>query len=280
MTLIDQILNAAGLLLWLNWRSIRVISPTHTHPLSLLSALKRTEPHRVIRGLYLIGLILLLAVRSIFYWDVGSAVGWTPLIELGPVALPFRSDYLSRMGLFSVLSFGTWLGTFYSWLLIISVINRKLPDTDPMQKLVRIHLGLLEKLPALLKFFLPWIIVFLLWAGSYDSLTKMGLTPPISSAAHLLEEAVVLGLSGFLAWRFLILGLLLLHVVNSYVYLGDFPWLQFVSTTTKNLLHGLDWLPHRFGKVDVLPILAIAAVAGLDRLAAHGLPRLLERLPL
>ena len=280
MSLIDVILNAACLLLWLNWRSIRVVPPAHSQPLTLLSTLKRTEPRPVARQLYLAGLAALVLIRSLFYWDIGATVGWVPLMKIGPLALPFRSDHPWRMALFSFLSFGCWLWTFYAWLLLVSVINRKEPDHNSIQKLIRLHLGWVERLPGVLKLLLPAAVVIGAWGASRPSLAEMGVLPPAQSAAHVWQEAALLGLSSVLVWRFLLAALLLIYFIHSYVYLGERQWLEFTSNTARNLLQPLRWIPHQFGRLDALPLLGLMALFGLDWLAAFGLPRLYQMLPL
>ncbi len=46
MALIDFILNLAGLLLWLNWRSVRLDPLGKRTPATLIGTLRRAEPQR------------------------------------------------------------------------------------------------------------------------------------------------------------------------------------------------------------------------------------------
>jgi hypothetical protein len=87
--------------------------------------------------------------------------------------------------------------------------------------------------------------------------------PPTHAWALVAEQGMVVGFSVILAWKFLIIGLLLLHVLNSYVHLGGHPFWNFVTLTAHNLLRGLAWLPLRAGKVDFAPLVAIALVWGM-----------------
>src|SRR6185436_15778701 len=123
MDAIDWILNLACVLLWLNWRSIRFASVPQSIGVSLVGTLRRAEPVRVPRWSSLAALIALLLVRCVFYSQIGSAVNWTPSLQLGVVTLPFRSDYWPQMLLFSFFGFGLWLCGLYSWLLLVSVVN-------------------------------------------------------------------------------------------------------------------------------------------------------------
>ncbi len=63
--------------------------------------------------------------------------------------------------------------------------------------------------------------------------------------AQLLVQAAVIGLGSYLAWKYLILGILMFHLVNTHVYLGNLPVWNCVDATARNLLAPLRWLPLR-----------------------------------
>ena len=278
MGLIDVILNFACVLLWLNWSSVHLAS-RRPSPVSLAATLKKADPRRAERWGSLFVLAAVLSIRSLFYWNVGSASNWTPSLELGVISLPFRSDYLWRMVLFSFLSFGLLLGGLYSWLLLISVINRKVTNDDPFQKLVRVHLGWVEHWPTAVKLFLPMIVTAVLWGFGSPALVQMGIVPTPTSSTHVWQQALVLGAASFLVWRLLVLFLCILYMLNSYVYLGKSHLWQYVDTTGANLLAPLRQLPMRIGKLDLAPILAIVVVLLVTHWAARGLPAVFQRLP-
>lgn len=279
MILIHQILNVACLLLWLNWRSIGFASVGPSARFSLLSTLKRTEPQFAARWLYLVGLLALLLIRGLFYWHMGSATNWTPVIDLVAITLPFRSDYFLPMLIFSGSSFGFLLAGFYGWLLLISGANHKVTDSDPFQKLLRFHLAWLEPCPTVLKCFLPTLIAALLWVFLNPSMVRLGIIPAPVSTNLLWQQAALLGITAVLVWKFLLLGSLLLHLLNTYVYLGNAPFWHFVNLTARNLLRPIAWLPLRIGRVDLSPVVGIAAVLFIETLGRHWLPRLYQRLP-
>lgn len=279
MILIHQILNVACLLLWLNWRSIGFVAIGSTARFSLLSTLKRTEPQFAARWLYLVSLLALLLIRGLFYWHMGSATNWTPIIDLVAITIPFRSDYFLPMLIFSGSSFGFLLAGFYGWLLLISGANHNVTDSDSFQKLLRFHLGWVERCPAILKFFLPTLIAALLWVLLNPSLVRLGIIPAPLSTNLLCQQAALLGITAVLVWKFLILGLLLLHLLNTYVYLGNAPFWHFVNFTARNLLRPVAWLPLRIGRVDLSPVVGIAAVLFIETLGRNWLPRLYQRLP-
>ena len=76
MALIDFILNLAGLLLWLNWRSVRFDPLGKRTPATLIGTLRRAEPRRWRRWHLLAALGGLLLLRAVFYWQIGAAANW------------------------------------------------------------------------------------------------------------------------------------------------------------------------------------------------------------
>lgn len=260
MALIDFILNLAALLLWWNWLAVRFDPLTKTSATSLVGTLRKAEPTGPKRWRSLAALVLLLFVRAIIYLQLGSALHWTPTLGLDIINLPFRSDYFGRMLLFSLLSFALTLGIFYSWLLLLSIANASVPDTDPIQRLARAHFKWLEPWPWPVKILLPFFIAALLWLALHPLLAQMGIVTKGRPIAQILEQSALIGAAAYTAWKYLIVGILLLYLLNSYVYLGNHAFWNFVNLTANNLLWPLRWLPLRFGKVDLLPVIAIALV--------------------
>jgi uncharacterized protein YggT (Ycf19 family) len=280
MALIDFILDLAALLLWVNWRSTHLDPLIKSTPATLVGTLRRAEPSRLKRWHFLAAVALLLLFRGWLYWEIGAAVDWTPTLKLGAISIAIRSDLLSRAVLFSMLSFCATLIVFYLWLLFFSVVNSQSEEADPLQKLVRLQLGWVERWPWPIKVLLPLFLVALLWYGLNPLLTHWDIIPPANSAAHRLEQAGAIALGVYLAWKYLITGLLLLYLLNNYVYLGNHAFWNFLTVTGRNILAPLRILPLRLGKLDFAPILAIAVVLIAARFAEHGLTVLYRRLPL
>lgn len=281
MGLINFILNLAGVLLWLNWRSIRFDPLVKTSPATLAGTLRRADPRRLKRWHFLAALGALLLLRALLYWQIGSAVDWTPNLHLDVIdrAIPFRSDTWWLMLLFSGLSFGITLGLFYLWLLLLALVNGRRAEADPLQKLVRLQLGRVDRWPWPVKALLPLLITLLLWYLLSLLFCRLSLIPPISSNTHRLEQAIVIGLGSYLSWKYLIGGLLALYLVGSYVYLGNQPLWNFVAMTGGNLLIPLRRAPLRLGKVDFAPLVGIALVFLGAELAERGLNLLYNNLP-
>jgi uncharacterized protein YggT (Ycf19 family) len=268
LSLIDFILNVVGLLLWLNWRAAE--APLGARPgTSLLVTLRPAGPPRP--GYYYWGgLPVLLVLRALFYWQAGPPVQWTPRLALGPTTLVFRCDLAGRMMLYSVLSFGVALGVFYLWLLFLSCLNAQVPNADAVQRLARVWLGRLERWPGPVKLLLPVAAPAVFWCLLHPLLAWLNMAPS-SSVGQLLAQGAVIGLAACLTLKFLLLALLILHLFNSYVYVGEFPLWSFVDATVRRLLRPMRKLPLRAGKIDLAPVLCMVLVLLAAEYAQRGL---------
>jgi uncharacterized protein YggT (Ycf19 family) len=275
MSLVDFILNIVGLALWLNWRAVS-LPLTGTPGKSLVLTLRPAGPPRP-RLYYGFALALLLLARAAFYWQVGDPIHWSPRIPLGPTTLAFRSDLLGRMFLFSVLSFAVTLGLFYLGLLLLSAVNSPVTDADPGQRVVRAYLGKLDRWPWVFKLFLPLAVTALAWCLLNPLLTQLNMVPA-DSWRHLVGQGAVIGLAVYLPLKFLLVAFLFLHLLNTYVYLGEFTLWNFINATARRLLWPLHWLPLQVGKIDFVPILSIILIVVAAEFAQRGLLQLYQKL--
>jgi uncharacterized protein YggT (Ycf19 family) len=255
MALFDFILNLTALLLWLSW-CWRPLDPfVKNTPASIMGTVRRAEPASARRWHLLAGLILLLVTRALFYRQVGSAIGWTPKLDLGFVVLALRSDRYGSVFLYSLLSFWRVWIIYYFWLLTVMLVNRAAAEPDPLQKLLRVQLGWVRGWPWPVLVLLPAIGVTALWAVLHPVLQRVGVLTPPQGIMHLLEQSLLLTLSLVLSLKYLMPVFLLLDLVSSYVYLGTSPVWDFVASTSGNLLKPLRGLPLRLAKVDLAPLL-------------------------
>ena len=280
MTWLDSILNLAALLLWLNWRAIKFASIGQSAPATLAGTIRRAEPSRVRPWHYLAGLICLLVIRAWVYWQIGPMADWVPSLRLGAVAAPFRSDLFSRSLLYSVLSFGMVLACFYFWLLLLSAINGRSSDGGPVQKLVRLHLGWVDRWWWPIKVLIPFAAAVVFWLALSPLLTRYNIVPHCASMLHRVEQGATIGLASYLSWQYLIYGVLVLYILTSYVYLGEHPIWSFLVLTGRNFLAPLRSLPLRIGRVDLAPFLGIAVTFIVALFAQRKLTVLYSRLPL
>jgi hypothetical protein len=275
--LLDFVLNIVGLLLWFNWRAGGLKTPA-AGTVSLAGTLQRTEVMEPQRWFSFGCLFALLALRPLIYTQVGSRVNWVATLDLTAIALPFRSDLPGRIYLYSTLSFAVALGVVYGSLFLLSVINAKSAATDYFSKLVMLQLGWLGKLPWPLRLVLPPIAGAFLWMAVSSSLVKMGILPSPRNTGHAWQIAGTIAMCVIVSWKYVLVLFLGLHLLNTYVYLGNSSFWNYVTLTGHRLTLPLRWL--RFGKVDVTPALIIVGVIIGSHYASVALAQLYRRLPL
>jgi uncharacterized protein YggT (Ycf19 family) len=91
----------------------------------------------------------------------------------------------------------------------------------------------------------------------------MGIVTPMHSPLHLAGQCLLLGGALVFSVRYLLPGFILLHLVASYVFLGNNPFWEFAITTSRNLLKPLERLPLRFGRVDLAPVVGLLLIVGI-----------------
>jgi uncharacterized protein YggT (Ycf19 family) len=285
MSLLDFILNLAGLLLWISWRN-QPFDPIHRlRPATLTGTLRPAEPTHVKRWHFLAGLLALLCLRPLFYSWVGGALGWVASIDLGAVALSFRSDlFWQRMMPYSFASFGQLLIVFYTWLVLFSFSTPPGAEPGPGHRWVRLQLGKLAGLPTGLRALLPLMVMGLGWLALSPALEYLGVVPSARDWSHRAQQALVIGLGSYLFWKYALVAVLALHLLDTYVYLGSSPLWNFVNATGRWLLRPLRALPLRFGRMDFAPLIGIVLVFLLAMLAEGdgekwGLSVLFRKLP-
>ncbi len=277
MSLIDFILNIAGLLLWVSWRYVPFDPLTKTRPATLTGTLRPAESanFRFVKSFArtgsLLAIVPLLLFRAFFYWWIGPALSWTPAIKLGAIAISFRSDLLERMMLFSLGSFMHILVVFYLWLLLFSLLHPRPLDSDPAGKFLRIQLGAVHVWPWFLKLLLPLVAAFVIWLGPGCLLNVWGIVPAAPSWLQRAEQGLVLGLGTYLVWKYALGAVLGLHLLNTYVYLGNHPIWNFINSIARRVLTPLRAVPLRIGKVDFAPVVGIALIFLLAELLENGL---------
>lgn len=268
MGAIDFILNLVGLLWWLSWRSMRFDPLVRSLPVTLVGTLKRAESRRL-KAWQLVGaLVAIVSLRAVFYWAIGATVDWTPKLNLEFVVLPFRNDNLQSLAAFSVLSLLRAFVVLYFWLATLTIINHSTMATDPIQKLVRLHLGRVARWPGPVQLLLPYLAAVLLWTGFEPLLVNLGVMGPVHSLSHLFEQAALVGLGLVLSLKYVLPVFLCLHLVASYIYLGTSPVWDFIATTSANLTAPLRPLPLRFARLDFSPLAATVLILAL----LHWLP--------
>jgi hypothetical protein len=261
MNLVDWILNIAAVFLWMEWRSTRTAKPQSVLSIAGTVRAAGRGPGQGIGSLA--GVALLFLVRPAFYYTVGSAVNWIPTLDFLSISIPWRSDLLGRMYIFSTLTFLKAFAYYYAWLLLLSAVNRKLTDEDLMQRFIRGQLGWLEKLPWWFKLLLPSIVTAIAWAGLVQLLITLDLIPGDVAGRNIRGQAGAFALAALLAWKWLLIGLFLVHLLNIYLYIGTHPIWGYIGATSRKLLLPFFFL--RFGRLDLSPLAGAIAVFALAR---------------
>lgn len=278
MGTVDFILNLAGLLLWLNWRSNRFDPLVRRPPATLMGTLRPAAPKKLRRWHLLAFMVALLFFRALVYWLLGREMNWSGKLDLG-LTIPCFSCAagwigLSHMVSFSFLSFGLMLGIFYVCLLPLSLLAGPLP----IHGLVTIPLGRVDGWPRWARILLPFLATAMVWWLLTWPLARLGVLTPVPMAGRV-QQSIVLGLNSYLLWRYPLGAILLLHLLSSYIYFGRHPFWNYINLTGRTLLRPLAKVPLRLGKVDFAPVVALVILFLTTELAARGLSALFNRLP-
>jgi hypothetical protein len=279
MSLVHWILDIAALLLWIDWRSGRVVALKIGEPgISITNSIRPTDKFRFRGWGSLIALVILLLLRPFLYTSLGTSASWTPRINLLVLSIPWRTDLLGQMFAFSLLSFGCALAVFYSWLFLLNSTKTTLPENDLVVRFIKFQLGWTSKLPALVKLLIPLLGAGLCWAAAAPLLQHWQIIPNAKSVSHNLEQAALFCVAALLLWRWLFLLIFAIHFINLYVYLGTHPFWNYMSQVGATLLWPLKWF--RFGRVDLSPILGAAVVFLACEIIQRWVISTFERLPL
>jgi hypothetical protein len=274
MNWVDLILNIAGLLLWLNWRAGKADPLSKRTPATLIGTLRSAAPQKMRRWDVPLVLAALILLRAVFYWLIGPALRWSGTLNLGIISLSFRSDKFGRILLFSALSFALALGIFYSCIILFSLLK----GPKPVHDFVRMQLGRIDGWTRTLKCFLPLVVTALCWWLTSWLLAWLQIIPQPSPARRI-EEALIIATQGYVLWQFPIAAVLVLYLLNSYIYFGRHPIWSYVDGTAQTLLKPLKVIPFlRIGKVDLKPVVGIALVFLIAQLAEWGVVVLYKRL--
>jgi uncharacterized protein YggT (Ycf19 family) len=269
--LIDFILNLAGILIWLSWRSLRFDPLVKTAPATLVGTLRRAEPRRLKGWRHLAGLAALLLLRALLYWQLSLEAGWTPKLNLFFVVLAFRSDLLLSTLLFSLLSFTRLLIVCYFWLMVLALINRRNSDPDPIQRMIRLHVGPAARWPWPVQLLLTLSLVIGIWVCLHPLLVHLEVASPVRSFLHLAEQGLLIATALVLSLQYLLPLFLLLHMVANYVYLGSSPLWEFIAATARNIVAPLRRLPLSIARFDFTPLIGVILILTL----LHLLPKVI-----
>ena len=177
--------------------------------------------------------------------------------------------------MFSFLSFALALGVFYSWLLLLSILEGQGRFTT----LCECNLAGLTARPRGVKWILPFAVTAVSWWLASWLLAWLQIIPQPVSEARRLEESLLITPQSYLIWKFPVAALLALHLLNSYIYFGRQPVWNYADATAQTLLSPLKKIPLRVGKVDFAPLVGMAVVFLVAEFTGRSLRFLYCRLP-
>ena len=277
MGIVNFILNLAGLLIWLNWRSNRFDPLVKRLPATLMGTLRPAAPKTFRRWYFPALIVLLLLLRALIYWWIGAGTNWSGELNLGVTVLWFSTAAhwlgLYRMICFSFFSFGLLLGVFYTWLLLLSLLAGPLP----IHAVVTIPLGRVDGWPRWARVTMPFFVAAISWWLATWLLNRLGVMAVLPMAGHF-QQSVLFGLSSYLLWQYPLGAILLLHLLNSYIYFGKHPFWKYVDATAQTVLQPLNRLPLRLGKINLAPMAGIALVFLIGHFAEIEIYRLYSQL--
>ncbi|MGC8742336.1 MAG: hypothetical protein ACP5T0_00460 [Verrucomicrobiia bacterium] len=273
MKTIDWLLNFVSLILWLKWLSFFSVPSRTTLSLAIVIKPAEPAPKRGALPVILIGLILF--GKAILFRYFGALIKWSPTLDLIAISIPFRSDFLFMTLLYSILSFFLFLIVFYFWLCVLSVINFT-EELDIYHRKIIQHLGVIGRLPALFRFFAPFIFCALLWLLMSPLFFKLGIVVKPSDFSRVLIQSGLLSLCILFSLKYLVIVLCALFLCYTYIYLGVHPFWSFIGITGKRLLKPLRWL--RLGPIDLSPLAMSLLIAYLSLLGEKWFPLFYQRL--
>jgi len=254
MDVLNAILNTVALLLWSLW---------------LLRRGGEGKSANASGWLWLGAVAVLLILRAVFYWEIGSPLGWVFHWSLGVVSIPFTSDSCGRMMLYSALSFLKALVMFHTLLAAVSSFGRPLPAGNNVGDAFRRVAGRAASWPGWLLWLLSSLVAALAWPPIAKLLQHEGLTPSVPFRDLLLQAALIGGAMTHLwLWTLAVMaGLALLH---RHFYLGGHPLWVWLAAASTNSLRWVNWIPARVGNLDLRPlvglIMAVALSIALNRM--------------
>ena len=100
-----------------------------------------------------------------------------------------------------------------------------------------------------------------LWCGLNPVLAYLNIAPR-APMANLAGQGALLGVVFYLHLQYPLAAILALHLVDSYVYLGENSFWNWITQTSGRLVTPLRWLPLVIWKIDLAPPLGIALLIG------------------
>ncbi|HAB18175.1 MAG TPA: YggT family protein [Verrucomicrobiota bacterium] len=277
MPVINFLFDLAALVLGLSVLGVGARPPVQRAG-TLLGNLKPADQRATARWKPLAILVALLVLRPLLYAPLAEITGTIPEWSPTPASVPFRPDYFSRLLTFSLVSFSWTTLIFLFWVLLLSTLVRGCREPGPWNRFFQETLGPLARWPVVVALFLPPLVGGCWWYLGRWPLAWLGVLPAAPTPELLIRQSLLIAAGIWVSARWLFAGLLVLRLVNTYVYLGTHPFWDFVHQVGGVLLRPLRWLPLQLGKLDFAPLIAAVLILAAGWGAERGLVELYLRL--
>jgi hypothetical protein len=269
MGVLDYLLNVLGLGFWLAWRG-RGLAPARPAG-TLVGNLKPAAVRRGRAPAPGLGLAAVFLGRPVLHWLIADWTAVSPGWSAGPFHLVFRPDNWALLFAHSALSLIWSILVFQAAALLAAAVCRRLSEPRGLAELTRSIAGWAARPPVVVGLLIPSVSGALLWAAIALPLSRVGVVPKLGGPALLTAQALVAGVSVWLPVRWFVVGTLLLHAFQNYVYIGENQFF----TAVKALGRAFEWpwsrLPFRLGRMDVTALFAAIVAWGVGECARRAL---------
>ncbi|MCS1407500.1 MAG: hypothetical protein M2R45_00658 [Verrucomicrobia subdivision 3 bacterium] len=278
MEIVNILLNFVGLGLWVGAFVLPRYAVRSSRPLTLLSTLRSETPSGHERFLMVGFLIGLLGLRALGYWNFSTPGALPPSVDFGVLSVSFRLDSLVHMLTYSVSSFVVFIYLYHLWALGLSFTCRHGGRIDSIENLVNQQLGGVAFWHPGWKVLLSVVGGVGLWIVARSILIVIEALPRDWSFFVIVTQSAVVVASLWLSFLIVVIVVLFLHLLHSYVYLGEQAIWVFTDRIAKVYLLPFRRLPLLLGRFDFAPIFGILVFWFLYRLGDWGIRAVLKHL--
>lgn len=279
MESVNLVLNLFGWFLWAGAFVFPRYAVRSSQPLTLLSTLRQESTPTYGRFFLLGGLVLLLGLRALAYWNFIPEGAPKPAVEFGLVSVSYLSERLVHMLIYSFSSFVIFLYGYYVLVFGLSITCRQRTRVNSIENLINQQLGSAAYWHPGLKVLALGCTGAGLWIGFGLLSLQIGVLPEEWTLGVLFMQSPIVAASFWTLYLVAIMAVIGLYLLNSYVYLGEKVVWKFIDETAKFYLSGLRQLPLVFGRIDLAPMLGLLLYWLLYRILEAGLQAVFERLP-
>jgi hypothetical protein len=279
MELVNFLLNLFGWFIWAGAFVFPRYAVRSSQPITLLSTLRSESPQSYGRLFLFAGLLLLIFLRAVAYWNFAPPGSALPAVDFGMLSVSFRTDSLVHMICYSLSSFLVFIYVYYLCVFGLSMTCRQRTRVDSIESLINQQLGSAAYWHPGMKLAVTGGVGTLLWILVGAGLIRIQALPETWSLGVIIFQSPFVAASLWFTFFFVILAVIGLHFLNSYVYLGKKILWDFIDETAKFYLLIFRNLPLLVGKFDFAPILGFLTYWLLYRIGDACLRMVFERLP-